>query len=107
MLEPPILFMVAPGCENVLGNFFPVPLMVAALGALQWKRYQHRCLSGLEAGSCPRRSLEVSSIRGLYRKSCWMFLKKPKCGQSFSRIRIAGTSQETIRLESAETVFLK
>lgn len=38
MLEPPILFMVTPGCENVLGNFFPVPLMVAALGALQWKR---------------------------------------------------------------------
>lgn len=53
MLEPPILFMVAPGCENVLGNFFPVPLMVAALGALQWKRYQHRCLSGLEAAAVP------------------------------------------------------
>ena len=34
MLEPPILFMVAPGCENVLGNFFPVPLMVAALGCI-------------------------------------------------------------------------
>ena len=53
MLEPPILFMVTPGCENVLGNFFPVPLMVAALGALQWKRYQHRCLSGLEAAAVP------------------------------------------------------
>ncbi len=45
--------MVAPGCENVLGNFFAVPLMVAALGALQWKRYQHRCLSGLEAAAVP------------------------------------------------------
>ena len=45
--------MVAPGCENVLGNFFPVPLMVAALGALQCKRYQDRCLSGLEAAAVP------------------------------------------------------
>jgi len=27
MLEPPILFMVAPGCANVVGNFFPVPLI--------------------------------------------------------------------------------
>ena len=47
MLEPPILFMVAPGCENVLRNFFPVPLMLAALGALQWKRYQHMSASGV------------------------------------------------------------
>ncbi len=27
--------------------------MLAALGALQWKRYQHRCLSGLEAAAVP------------------------------------------------------
>ena len=102
--------MVAPGCENVLGNFFPVPLMVAALGALQWKRYQHRCLSGLEAAAAPGglwKFLAFGSVFCIYRKSCWMFLKKSKCGQSFSRIRIAGTSQETIRLESAETVCLK
>ena len=38
--------MVAPGCENVLCNFFPVPLMLAALGALQWKRDQHMSASG-------------------------------------------------------------
>ena len=97
--------MVAPGCENVLGNFFPVP----ALDALQWKRYQHRCLSGLEAAAVPGGLWKFLAFGSVF---CIESLvgcssKSQSVAQSFSRIRIAGTPQETIRLESAETVFLK
>ena len=100
--------MVAPGCQNVLGNFFPVPLMVAALGALQWKRYQHRCLSGLEAAAVPGGLWKFLAFGSVFCiESVVGCSSKSQSVDSFSRIRIAGTSQETIRLESAETVFLK
>lgn len=40
-------------------------------------------------------SLDVSSIRELvlYRKSCWMLLRKSKCGQFLPEILIAATSR--------------
>ena len=59
-------------------------------GLLHWKSYQRMSASGVSPDLKLQvsGSLDVSSIRELvlYRKSCWMLLRKSKCGQFLPEI---------------------